>query len=90
MNATAGECPLCGARVLQKKSKAGRVYYGCENNGNSDESKACGFMTWDEPLAERCPKCSRTLFRHRGKNGRIFCAGEGCGYERQLDAAADK
>ena len=90
VNPTQGECPLCGARVLQKKSKAGRVYYGCENNGNPDESKACGVMTWDEPISERCPKCSRTLFRHRGKNGRIFCAGEGCGYERQLDAAADK
>mgnify|MGYP002226088445 CR=1 FL=1 len=38
---TGGFCPKCGARMIERKSKKGRPYYGCENY------KDCGFMTWD-------------------------------------------
>ena len=85
MHYSAGTCPRCGGRVLVKKSKAGRVYYGCEFNTASSEAQKCEFMTWDEPIADRCPKCGKTLFKSRGKNGRILCAAEGCGFEKALD-----
>ena len=51
---TGGFCPVCGGRVLAKKSKNGRGYYGCEHNPK------CSFMTWDKPLTEKCPKCGST------------------------------
>lgn len=73
---TGGVCPLCSGKVLAKKSKKGKVYYGCEHNPK------CGFMTWDLPLKEVCPKCGATLFKKSGKMGKIYCAKEGCGYER--------
>ncbi len=76
---TGGFCPKCGARVLLKKSKKGRPYYGCENNPR------CDFMTWDEPLKETCPKCGKSLFRKKGKNAKIYCANEECGYERAVE-----
>ena len=63
--------------MLQKKSARGRVYYACE------KGKDCGFMTWDEPIAEKCPQCGSTLFRKKGKNPQVYCAKEGCGYSRQ-------
>lgn len=71
--ATKGLCPVCGAKVMQKRSKNGKTYYGCEKN------PACPFMTWDEPVAERCPKCGSTLFKKRG--GKLHCLKEGCGWE---------
>ncbi len=75
---TGGNCPFCGKRVLLKKSKRGKKYYGCEDNPN------CSFMTWDVPTEEQCPKCSSTLFRKGGKNGILICHKPDCGYERPL------
>ncbi|MEG0754184.1 MAG: type I DNA topoisomerase, partial [Angelakisella sp.] len=71
---TPGNCPLCGKKVLAKKSKAGRGYFGCEDNPK------CAFMTWDTPLADSCPKCGATLFRTGGKGKKTHCLKEGCGY----------
>ena len=76
VQAAAGECPLCGSRILVRKTKKGRVYYGCEKN------PTCGFMSWDEPSEEKCPTCGKTLFKHGGKNGELICLTEGCGYRR--------
>lgn len=71
---TGGVCPKCGKKVLQKKSKKGKKYFGCEDNPN------CDFMTWDTPVSDKCPKCNdgTTLFK---KGGKLFCLKEGCGYE---------
>ncbi len=71
---TGGVCPKCHKKVLQKKSKKGKKYFGCEDNPN------CDFMTWDTPVSDKCPKCNdgTTLFK---KGGKMFCLKEGCGYE---------
>ncbi|MDD4699017.1 MAG: type I DNA topoisomerase [Oscillospiraceae bacterium] len=70
---TPGFCPLCGGKMLQKKSKSGYKYFGCEKNTE------CKFMTWDVPTAQKCPDCGKTLFKGRG--GRLHCCDEQCGYE---------
>lgn len=71
---TGGICPKCGKKVLQKKSKKGKKFFGCEDN------PTCDFMTWDTPVSDKCPKCNdgTTLFK---KGGKMFCLKEGCGYE---------
>jgi DNA topoisomerase-1 len=75
---TGGTCPACGGRVLQKKSKNGKKYFGCEFNPK------CSFMTWDEPLSEPCPKCAnKTLFKKRGNV--VYCAKEGCDFEEKRE-----
>ncbi len=79
---TGGNCPKCGQKMLAKKSKKGKPFYGCEN------FKECNFMTWDMPIADKCPQCEATLFKKAGKNGKLYCAKEDCGYE--ADAPADK
>ncbi len=81
---TQGNCPACGKKMLAKKSKKGKPFYGCENY------QTCNFMTWDLPIAEKCPECGCTLFKKTGKLGKIYCAKEGCSYERPLDNAKDK
>lgn len=71
---TGGVCPKCGKKVIQKKSKKGKKFFGCEDYPN------CDFMTWDTPVSDKCPKCNdgTTLFK---KSGKLFCLKDGCGYE---------
>lgn len=76
---TQGTCPRCGRKMLAKKSKKGKPFFGCEDYQN------CNFMSWDMPLAEKCPNCGSSLFKKTGKLGKIYCAKDGCGYERPLD-----
>ena len=78
MQETGGLCPLCGEKVVLKKSKRGRSFYGC--NGYPE----CNFMTWNIPVEETCPQCSSTLFQKGGKSGKLVCEKPECGYERSL------
>ncbi len=73
-----GRCAYCGGKMLLKKTKKGKKYYGCEHNPK------CSFMTWDVPTKELCPNCQSTLFKKGGKAGKLICYKEGCGYEKQL------
>ena len=79
VNETGGLCPHCGGKMLAKKSKKGKPFFGCENY------KDCNFMTWDTPLEDKCPKCGSTLFKKVGKQGQVYCAKDGCGYVRPAD-----
>lgn len=75
---TPGKCPYCGKKIIQKKTKTSRKYFGCEDNPN------CKFMTWDTPTAELCPSCGCTLFNKGGAHGKLVCHKDGCGYERDM------
>jgi DNA topoisomerase-1 len=79
INEAGGECPNCKSKMLSKKSKKGKPYFGCENVKN------CGFMTWDTPVSDVCPNCQKKLFRKGGKKGKLYCAMEGCGYEAAVE-----
>lgn len=65
-------CPKCGGKVIQKKTKKGYAFYGCEN------WPSCDFATWDKPTDELCPQCGKSLFKGRG--GMLTCLDEKCGY----------
>ena len=74
---TGAECPKCGKKILEKKSKTGKIYFGCEDN------PACDYMTWDIPVAgEKCPKCGGLLLKKKGRKGGIICWDEACGYTK--------
>ena len=73
---TEGSCPICGGKILVRRSKAGKTYYACERGSE------CGFMTWDLPTKEKCPQCGSTLFR---KFNRLYCQKDGCGYEGKAE-----
>ncbi len=65
-------CPVCGGKVISKKSKRGYTFFGC------DKWPECNFMTWDKPTNEKCPKCGKSLFKAKG--GMLNCLDEKCGY----------
>lgn len=77
VNESNGNCPKCGKKMLAKKSKKGKPFFGCE------DYQGCNYMTWDTPLAELCPKCNATMFKKNGKNGMTYCAVESCGYIKE-------
>lgn len=77
---TNGECPICGGKIVEQKSKKGKKFFGCSNYPE------CTFMTWDTPTNDRCPSCNKTLFKKAGKNGKIYCANEECGYVKESKA----
>ncbi len=68
-------CPECGGKVLIKKTKKGRVYYGCENNPDD-----CSFMSWNKPTGEKCRSCGSPLEEKGRKNPKIVCSNEKCGF----------
>ena len=76
---TAGNCPVCGAKMMSMKSKNGKEFFGCSRYPE------CAFMTWDTPLADECPDCGATLFRKKGRGGKTYCAKEGCGYVKGVE-----
>ncbi|NCC86554.1 MAG: type I DNA topoisomerase [Clostridia bacterium] len=69
---TGALCPKCGGNIIQRKSKKGYVFYGCDGYPN------CDFITWDQPTKELCPQCQKNLFKRKGG---LVCLAEGCGYE---------
>jgi DNA topoisomerase I len=48
-------CPTDGGEVVERKTRKGRVFYGCLNYPN------CEFTSWKKPLAQPCPKCKGLL-----------------------------
>jgi DNA topoisomerase I len=54
-------CPTCGGDLVEKRSKRGRVFYGCANY------PTCSFASWQRPLAQPCPRCGG-LLTQAGKN----------------------
>ena len=64
-------CPKCGGELVRKKTKKGRLYFGCENNPD------CDFMSWQKPSTKKCPKCGSYMVE---KGNKLLCANETCGY----------
>ena len=67
-------CPKCKKHeILEKKSKKGKLFYGCEG------FPECDFVSWDKPINRNCPKCENILYE--GKKG-VQCAR--CDYKEEL------
>lgn len=74
---TPGKCPVCSAKLIARKGKNGKKFYGCSAYPN------CNFISWDEPVSDVCPQCGKTMFKKKGKNATIYCATEGCGFVKK-------
>lgn len=77
------KCPKCGADILERKSKTGKVFYGCE------KYPECDYTTWDKPLNETCPDCGAMMVEHVERNGskRKFCSNQECSKARPVYAS---
>ena len=65
------KCPNCDGMIIERKTRKGKVFYGCNN------FPKCKTAYWDKPTDERCPKCDSVLL---DKGNKIICSN--CDYER--------
>lgn len=74
-------CPECNGKILVKKTRKGRRYFGCENYPE------CEFMSWYKPMDEKCPKCGKHLIeKGRKANRKAVCSdSDNCNYSRPLE-----
>ncbi|MEI2399360.1 type I DNA topoisomerase [Paenibacillus phytohabitans] len=57
-------CPKCReGKVVERRSKKGRVFYGC------DQYPGCDFVSWDRPSVKPCPVCGSWMVEKRNKQG---------------------
>ncbi|HKX26379.1 MAG TPA: type I DNA topoisomerase [Blastocatellia bacterium] len=74
-------CPRTGCKgeLIVKKSRRGKVFYGCSEYPN------CDVVFWDKPITEACPQCNRPflLEKYNAKKDETlrYCSDEGCGYK---------
>ncbi len=69
-NETDVECPECGGSINEKRSKRGKIFYGCGNY------PTCTYALWDKPVSEPCPSCKFSIMvikQSRAKNGQKSC-----------------
>ena len=73
--------PGCTGQLAARRSKRGRVFYGCS------AYPACRFVVWQRPVPEPCPKCGATFTTERAARGRVIrrCAREACDFEREVE-----
>jgi DNA topoisomerase I len=77
--------PGCGGYLSEKRSRRGKVFYGCSNYSKSK----CDFVSWDRPLPKACPQCGAPFIVQKVlKSGaRLRCIADGCGYTADADEA---
>jgi len=70
--------PDCGGYLSEKRSRRGKVFFGCSNYAKSK----CDFVSWDRPLPKPCPLCGAPFIVQKvlRSGTRLRCIAEGCGY----------
>jgi DNA topoisomerase-1 len=77
-------CPKgCGGFIVEKKSKRGKIFYGCSSYPK------CDFAAWDKPVKENCPQCGANfmVLKETKKKGEYLLCLK-CKYEKSV--AEDK
>jgi DNA topoisomerase-1 len=85
LKATGVKCPLDEGDIVERKSRRGKVFYGCANYPK------CEFTLWNKPISEPCPKCGRLFLTEKitKRHGRqLICSNEECDYVRSEELAA--
>lgn len=73
-------CPVCGADIVERKSKTRKTFYGCE------KYPECSFVSWDKPIEEKCPDCGSLMSEHVERSGRKlkYCLNPECKNARPI------
>lgn len=65
-------CPTCKeGEVVERRSKKGRKFYGCER------FPECDFVSWNKPTTQSCPECNSYLVEV-GRGKQLKCSS--CNY----------
>ena len=61
------KCPDCNGEIIEKKSRRGKLFYGCTN------FPTCEFTSWYKPTDKKCDKCGNLLYEKSGRSKGTFC-----------------
>ena len=77
---TGVKCPKCNdGEIVQRKSKYGKVFYGCNKYPD------CDFVLWNEPTGEVCPECGELIVKKVLKKGTFAeCSSKTCKYSKEI------
>ncbi len=79
LKTTGVRCPNgCGGEIVERKSRRGKVFYGCSHYPD------CDFVLWNKPIAEPCPQCGipYTLVKTTKRSGTVrICQDKKCGFK---------
>jgi len=74
----------CGGELVQRKSRFGKVFYGCNNYPD------CKFVLWGLPTGENCPECKSMLVKKVLKKGTtIECSSKECKYSKAVEEESE-
>jgi len=78
-------CPKCGGRILERTSRRGKKFYGCESYPE------CDFTLWDMPVKESCPQCGSMMVRKFDRKGSTYhlCTNNECKYKSEPTEVPD-
>ena len=68
------KCPKCGKDIVVRKSRKGRIFYGCSGYPDCDQ------VFWNKPVNKKCPKCGSLLVEKKGKDTKYACSNSECDY----------
>jgi DNA topoisomerase-1 len=76
-------CPQCGEEIVVRRSRRGRLFYGCSGYPK------CEFVVWKKPVARKCPQCGKpylveSVTKRFGE--RLLCDDKECGYAEVVRA----
>jgi DNA topoisomerase-1 len=81
--------PGCGGRIVERRSRAGRNFWECENRkriprGKSApkadappapaEDRGCDFVLWKKPIPSPCPRCGSKYLVEMKSKGTVLAA----------------
>jgi len=73
------KCPECNGNIIVRRSKRGRVFYGCSNYPD------CKFVSWNKPSGRKCPKCGSLMVVKSNKSGDTeVCTNKECGFKEKI------
>lgn len=79
-------CPLCGGKILVKRSKKGNRFYGCSNYPE------CNFVSWYEPTNKKCPDCGLYMVKRysKSKGEYLQCSNKDCKHEEKIEKTEEE
>ena len=82
IKSTGVKCPKdgCDGEIVFKKSKYGKIFFGCNKYPN------CDFVSWNEPIDEKCPECGNLLVKKITKKFKRYeCMNKECSYHKEME-----
>ncbi len=68
-------CPRCDGELVERRTKKGRIFYGCMNYPD------CEWSSWKKPLKTPCPECDSLLIQKNRSAAKCI----NCGLEFPLN-----